>query len=41
VPQQVWDLPDPSGKSIAFMRRIRDEIEERVTKLLKAEMEAT
>lgn len=41
VPQQVWDLPDPSGKSIAFMRRIRDEIEQRVSKLLKTEIEAT
>ena len=29
-----WDLPDPSGRSIAFMRQIRDEIEKRVTQLV-------
>ena len=27
---QDWDLPDPSGKSIAFMRNVRDEIEKKV-----------
>ncbi len=32
VPQQEWNLSDPSGKSIAFMRKIRDEIEDRVEK---------
>jgi len=29
-----WDLPDPAGQSIDFMRRIRDEIESRVTQLV-------
>jgi protein-tyrosine-phosphatase/putative NADPH-quinone reductase len=28
VPNEDWNLPDPSGKSIGFMRKIRDEIEE-------------
>jgi len=28
-----WDLPDPDGKSIEFMRNVRDEIENRVIKL--------
>jgi arsenate reductase len=32
---EEWDLPDPSGQPIAFMRRIRDDIEERVKKLDK------
>jgi len=34
-----WDLPDPSGKPIDFMRNVRDEIEKRVkdfTNLLKS-----
>jgi len=34
-----WDLPDPSGKPIDFMRNVRDEIEKRVkdfTSLLKS-----
>jgi protein-tyrosine-phosphatase len=35
VPSQEWDLPDPSGKSAAFMRQVRDDIEERVKKLVK------
>ncbi len=35
---QEWDLPDPSGKSIAFMRKVRDNIEERVSKLLSTEV---
>jgi arsenate reductase len=30
-----WDLPDPKGESIAGVRRIRDEIEKRVTELSK------
>ena len=38
VSQQEWDLEDPAGKSIAFMREIRDDIEGRVRKLLKAEI---
>ena len=29
-----WDLPDPSGESIDFMRNVRDEIEKRVTELI-------
>jgi protein-tyrosine-phosphatase/putative NADPH-quinone reductase len=29
-----WDLPDPAGKPIAFMRDIRDEIEKRVQGLV-------
>ena len=28
-----WDLPDPAGKSIEFMRNVRDEIEKKVIKL--------
>jgi protein-tyrosine-phosphatase len=31
---QEWDLPDPSGKPIAFMRKVRDDIEERVKQLI-------
>jgi arsenate reductase len=30
-----WNLPDPSGKPIDFMRKIRDEIENRVVRLIK------
>jgi arsenate reductase (thioredoxin) len=30
-----WDLPDPAGKPIEFMRSIRDEIEDRVKKLIE------
>jgi arsenate reductase (thioredoxin) len=30
-----WDLEDPAGKDLASVRRIRDEIEVRVTRLLK------
>ncbi|MBT8358132.1 MAG: NAD(P)H-dependent oxidoreductase [Deltaproteobacteria bacterium] len=30
---QDWDLPDPAGKSIDFMRTVRDEIEKRVKEL--------
>jgi arsenate reductase (thioredoxin) len=29
-----WDLPDPKGQSVAAVRRVRDEIEDRVRKLL-------
>jgi arsenate reductase len=29
-----WDLPDPAGKPLEFMRDIRDEIENRVQKLI-------
>ncbi len=28
-----WDLPDPKGKPIEEVRRIRDEIESKVTEL--------
>ena len=31
-----WDLPDPKGKPIEDVRRIRDEIERRVTELSEA-----
>ncbi len=31
-----WDLPDPKGKSIADVRKIRDEIEKRVMELSKS-----
>jgi len=30
-----WDLPDPAGKDIHFMRKVRDEIEEKVRLLVK------
>ena len=29
-----WDLPDPAGNSIEFMRDVRDEIEKRVQNLI-------
>jgi protein-tyrosine-phosphatase len=29
-----WDLPDPAGKPIEFMRDVRDEIEKRVLDLI-------
>jgi protein-tyrosine-phosphatase len=32
---QDWDLQDPAGKPIDFMRRIRDEVEENVKKLVQ------
>ena len=31
-----WNLPDPAGKSIDFMRTVRDEIEKRVEGLIKS-----
>jgi multimeric flavodoxin WrbA len=31
-----WDLPDPAGQPIEFMRRVRDDIEKRVQDLIKA-----
>jgi arsenate reductase len=34
-----WDLEDPAGKDLATVRRIRDEIEVRVTRLLEALVE--
>jgi multimeric flavodoxin WrbA len=30
-----WDLPDPAGKSIEFMRSVRNEIEKKVTELME------
>ena len=35
VKTEDWNLPDPSGKRIDFMRKIRDEIENRVVRLIK------
>jgi protein-tyrosine-phosphatase len=29
-----WDLPDPAGKPLEFMRSVRDEIEKRVQNLI-------
>ncbi|MCU0598516.1 MAG: NAD(P)H-dependent oxidoreductase [Desulfobacterales bacterium] len=34
VVYEDWDLEDPAGKSVEFMRTIRDEIEQRVKKLI-------
>jgi protein-tyrosine-phosphatase len=31
-----WDLPDPAGKSMEFMRTVRDEIENRVKNLVRS-----
>ncbi len=31
-----WDLPDPAGKSIDFMRTVRDEIEKRVKEFVES-----
>ena len=33
--QQDWDLADPAGQSIEFMREVRDDIETRVTNFIK------
>ena len=33
VTYEDWDLPDPAGKDIDFMRKIRDEVRKRVSKL--------
>jgi len=30
-----WNLPDPKGRDIEFARKVRDEIEERVRRLLE------
>ena len=30
-----WDLPDPAGKPIEFVRMVRDEIEKRVLALIE------
>ena len=34
VQRQDWDLPDPAGQSIEFMRNVRDDIEKRVKELI-------
>jgi arsenate reductase (thioredoxin) len=34
VQYENWDLPDPAGKPIEFMRTVRDEIEKRVKQLI-------
>jgi arsenate reductase (thioredoxin) len=36
-----WDLPDPQGKPIAEVRKIRDEIEKRVTELSRSRQGAS
>jgi multimeric flavodoxin WrbA len=33
---EAWDLPDPAGRSIDFMRRVRDDIEARIKTLIDA-----
>lgn len=33
VPNQEWSVPDPAGRPVEIMRRIRDRIEERVRRL--------
>jgi multimeric flavodoxin WrbA/protein-tyrosine-phosphatase len=33
---QDWNLPDPAGKSMAFMRNVRDEIENRAKNLVSS-----
>ena len=35
VPNQEWSVPDPAGKPIEFMRKIREEVEERVRRLIE------
>jgi multimeric flavodoxin WrbA len=34
APNEVWDLPDPAEKPIAFMRRVRDDIETKINDLI-------
>ncbi len=36
VENQEWSVPDPAGKPVEIMRKIRDEIEERVRRLVTA-----
>jgi len=33
--RENWNLPDPAGRDIEFMRQVRDEIEQRVSALIK------
>ena len=35
TPNQDWNLPDPAGKPIDFMRQVRDEIEDKVKNLIQ------
>jgi arsenate reductase len=35
IETEDWALEDPKGKSLEYVRKIRDEIKERVTKLVK------
>jgi arsenate reductase len=35
IPTEDWALEDPKGKSLEQVRKIRDEIKERVSKLIK------
>ncbi len=37
VPHQAWGLPEPSGASIGFMRKLRDSVERKVDELLAME----
>ena len=37
VPNREWDLQDPAGKSISFMRKVRDDIEKRVSDLVSGD----
>ena len=37
VPNKAWNLKDPAGKSISFMRKVRDDIEKRVGDLISEE----
>ena len=34
VVRMDWDLPDPADEPIAFMQKVRDEIEKKVSMLL-------
>jgi protein-tyrosine-phosphatase len=34
VKRQEWDVKDPAGRPIEFMRNVRDEIEQRVNRLI-------
>jgi len=38
VPRQEWDLPDPSGQSIAFMHQVRDDVEGSVNRYIEREL---
>lgn len=37
VPNREWNLKDPAGKSISFMRKVRNDIEKRVSDLVSEE----